>query len=183
MIRKILISAFVLVHLCGMAQEKLLIYDSLGVHLSDTEGFIRGEEDIDMGGWMMPPTPLTTIPVVDGCESVDEDSIRACMNQYFMNLVNREAQIPEALKDSVFYEKIYCRIVLDENAKIEKIDIPHEPRLPESHRKERRALLLLETKRVLDQASFSKPAYQGSRPVKFSLTIPVTFSNPTITKE
>jgi hypothetical protein len=183
MIRKILISAFLLFHLCGMAQVKLPIYDSLGVYLENTKWFMQGEEDIDIGGWIMPPTHLTTIPVVDGCEGVDKDSIRICMNRYFKNLVQREAQIPETLKDSVFYEKIYFRIVLDENAKIEKIDIPHEPRLPESHRKERRVLLLLEAKRVLDQASFSKPAYQGDRAVKFGLTIPISFSNPPTTKE
>lgn len=178
MIRKILIAAFVLTHLSGMAQEKLPIYDSLGVYLVDTEGFMESEETIDRGDWIMPPTPLTTLPLVDSCEGVDEDSIRACMNRYFNNLIKSKAQIPESFKDSVFYEKIYVRIILDENAEIEKIDLPHEPILLEPYRKERLSILLEEAKRVLAHANFSKPAYQGDRAVKFSFAIPITFSNP-----
>ncbi len=180
MIRKVLFTIFVVVNLSGMAQVNLSFNDSLSTYLVKNEEVLNGEDtirDLDYDN-VTAPTPLTTLPVVDSCEGVDRDSIRACMNRYFKDLVKREAQIPEALKDSVFYEKIYFRIILDENAKIEKIDTPHEPILLEPYRKERLSLLLLEAKRVLDKASFSKSAYQGDRAVKFSLIIPITFSNP-----
>lgn len=180
MVQKIFLVTTVLIHFGAMAQAELPIYDSLGVYLAKTEEFMEGEEIIfpNQDGWMMPPTPITTLPVIDSCEGLEPKEAKECMNRYFKNLVKREAQILEALKDSVFYEKIYFRFILDENAQIEKIDAPHESIILEPYRKERLSILLLEAERVLTKAKFSKPAYQGDRAVKISFAIPITFSNP-----
>ncbi len=178
MIRKIAFVVLILLHFSGTGQIQLSIYDSLGTYLMESEEVIEINGIAEDVSDRIPPTSITTLPVIDSCEGLEPKEVKECMNKYLKNLVKRETQIPETLKDSVFYEKIYFRFVLDENAQIEKIDVPHESIILDPYRKERLSILLLEAERVLTKAKFSKPAYQGDRAVKISFTIPITFSNP-----
>lgn len=181
MLRYLILFYLLLISNLGYSQLDLTISDSLLVLFKDSfPSEIDFTEGISFGPCDTIICPIEHPPVTKSCvDLTDFSEQKECFIAEVKKLIEKEARIPRQLRDSSFTTTTYVSFVINEKAKMKRVEIRRSSsyHLPETM-KSQAHLLDNEAIRVVSKLKFVKPPMLGTKPTRMQFTVPIRYSNP-----
>jgi len=180
MTRYVIFLYFLLATSVSYGQLDLNASDSIMNALSDSLPTEINYVDVIEGPCEIIVCPIEHPPVTKNCvDLTDFSEQKECFIAEVKKLIEKEARIPRQPRVSSFTTTTYVSFVVNETAKMKRVEIRRSSsyHLPETM-KSQAHLLDNEAVRVVSKLKFVEPPMLGTKPTRMMFTVPIKYSNP-----